>query len=185
MELEYKKLSEMNARSLNGENRYRILGKKLKTCRKQINNITKIIKKIDESTRRQLKDLLSEIGGVGKFLQDYMKLPVDEKRRRLYTFTEEFNQASDIGPINVFEADTRQIFYMYMANAIKEVITRPEKSKQTIRKHKKLTQNIVINKMLQLRKQTPLHLYVNGLGREIPVDRPSIDILSKHIKRYT
>jgi hypothetical protein len=185
LEQEYEALHNKKERSAKEEKRFQVLGKKLRTCRKQVNHITHMMMRINERARQQLKQMLLEIKGVGTFLQDYMKLSTEEKRNRLYTFTEEFNKAAYLGPVDVFEADTRQIFYMYLVSALKETIADLQKSKQVIRKHKKLTQHIVINKMLELRKETPLRIYLNGLDRDIPVNRSSLEILSKHIGRYT
>nr|MBL0699576.1 hypothetical protein [Desulfobacterales bacterium] len=87
-------------------------------------------------------------------------------------------------PANVVEADTRQIFYMHVVEAIKELVVNSKKEKQTIRKYKRFTDNILINKMMNARKNTPLHIFMNCLEKDLPLDRPSVKILKRHLKKY-
>jgi len=164
--------------------RLKKLKKNIKICRVQLNKISAKIEKINNNTRLQLKRLLAEIEGVGKFLQAFAQLSATEKRKKLAGFTENFDQASLLGPINVFEADARQIFYMYVVQAMKELVANSKKERQVIRKHKKLTRNMVLNKMLRLRENTPLHIYLYSLKRTLALDRPSAGMLKKHIKSY-
>ncbi len=184
LEDEFEALQNKKKRSDNEEERFKKLLKGLSSYRKQVNRINRVIKKINDDTRKSIKALIRELGGIGRFLQEYDALAVPEKRERLNMFSEFFNQASQHGPINVIEADTRQIFYMYVVEAIKELVSNPKKSKHIIRKHKRFTESIVISKMMNRRENTPLHIFMNYLEKELPLERPSVKILKKHLSRY-
>ena len=123
----------------------------------------RIIKKIDVETKKKIGLMLDEIGGLGAFLQEYESLARDRKREKLSEFTDKFYKASLRGPINSLEADTSQIFYLYVVQAVKELLSHSEKTKKIIRKYKKLTRNMLINSMIRLRENTPLHIYLNYL----------------------
>ncbi|MBL0731326.1 MAG: B12-binding domain-containing radical SAM protein [Desulfosarcina sp.] len=184
LEEELEALQNNENRSDDEEQRFSKLSGGIKSYRKQVNRINIIIRKINEETRAGIKALISEIGGIGRFLQEYAGLPVQEKRERLVMFSEFFDQASLDGPIDVLEADTRQIFYMYLVEAIKELVANPKKAKQIIRKHKRFTENIVTTKMMNQRENTPLHIFMNSLENGLALDKPSVKILKKHLKRY-
>ena len=184
LEEELEILQNNENRSEDEEQRFSKLSRGIKSYRKQVNRINRIIRRINEETRERIKALISEIGGIGWFLQKFSGLSVQEKREQLAAFYEFFNQAAQHGPIDVLEADTRQIFYMYIAEAIKELVVNSKKSKQIIKKHKRFTENIVINKMMNQRKDTPLHIFMNYLENDLALDRPSVKILKKHLKKY-
>ena len=184
LEEELKKLQENEKCSAQEELRLKNLTRKIRSYRKYVKKINYIIKNINKKTRTKFKDMISEIGGVGKFLQIFSKFTIENKKKQLNSITQKFDEASSLGTVNAFEADTLQIFYMYVLEALKELLSNSSKEKQIIKKHKKITQNIVINKMMLLRKNTPLNIYINYLEKDIPTDRPSINLLKKHIKKY-
>ena len=184
LETELESLQVKDKRSEKEDQRFNKLIRMIRPCRRQLNRINRIIKKINDETKMQLCLMLGEIGGVGGFLREYSSLSIDEKREKLAGFTGKFYQASLRGPINSLEADTRQIFYLYVVQAVRELVVHPEKAKQVLRKYKKLTRNIVINSMMRFRENTPLHIYLNYLGNDIPTDRPSIKVLKKHLNKY-
>ena len=184
LEKEFETLQIKQQRSDEEQQRLETLRRKIRVCRKHVNMINNLIKKIDAATKTQLKEMLGEIGGIGRFLQEYSRLPIEEKRSKLDELTKEFNQASLESINNVIEADTQQMFFMYVARTVKELISNPRKSKQVIGKYKRLPQNGVINEMVRLRGNTPLHIYTKFLKKDLPVNRSSIGILEKHMKRY-
>ena len=184
LERELETLSKKEGRSDKEEQRLETLSGKIGLCRKQVNEINRMIKEIDKETKLQLKGMLDEFGGIGRFLQEYARLPTLEKRRRLVELTKRFDEASLQASRDVVGADTRQIFIVYVADAVKELVSNPPKTKQIIKKYKRLTQNEVINKMIRLRENSPLRIYTKFSERDFPLDRPSIGILEKHIERY-
>jgi radical SAM superfamily enzyme YgiQ (UPF0313 family) len=184
LEEELEALRQKQSRSELEEKRFRKLSRSIRTYRKQVNRINRIIKNINEETRVRIKALLKEIGGMGAFLQEYAGLPMQKKRDRVGMLFEFFNQASMQGPTNVLEADTRQIFYMHIVEAIRELMVNSKKEKQVIRKYKRFTDNILINKIMSARKNTPLHIFMNYLEKDLPLDRPSVKILKRHLKKY-
>ena len=182
LEEELEKLQNKQQRSKKEQQRFEMLGRKIRICRKQVNKINGTIRKINEETKIKLKKMLVEFGGAGKFLQEFSQLPVHEKREKLFELTKQFEKASDLSPINVFEAETLQMFYMYFANAVKELISSPDKTKQVIKKYKRLTQNKTINNMIRSRKNSSLHIYTKFLEKDLPTNRFSAGILKKYMQ---
>jgi len=184
LEKELEALSTKEGLSDKEEQRLETLSKKIGLCRKQVNAINRMIKEIDKGTKLQLKEMLDAFGGIGRFLQEYVRLPIQEQRRKLVELTERFNEALLQAPRDVIEADTRLMFLTCLADAVKELVSNPYQTKQIIKKYKRLTQNEVVNKMIRLRENTPLHIYTKYLGKSLPVDVPSTRILKKHMERY-
>jgi len=182
LEEELKNLLEKEKRSQGEDLRLKRLVKQVKVCRKYVNRINAVIKNINEKTVARFKEMLAEIGGVGKFLQEFLKLSGENKREQIAGITQKFEEASRLGPIDAFEADTLQIFYMYILDAVKELLANSGKEKQTVKKYKKITHNVMINKMMLLRRETPLNIYMNYLKKSLPTDQPSINILKKYAK---
>jgi Fe-S oxidoreductase len=184
LEKELKTLSKKEWRSNKEEQRLETLSRKIGLCRKQVNEINRMIKGIDKETKLQLKGMLDEFGGIGRFLQECARLPTLEKRKKLVELTKRFDEASLQASRDVVGADTLQIFLVYVADAVKELVSNPPKTKQIIKKYKRLTQNEVINRMIRLRENSPLRIYTKFSEKDFPLDRPSIGILEKHIERY-
>lgn len=186
LETELHTLMEQSGRNEVQELRYQKLSKNIKFYRKILNKINCQIKKIDTETRLRLKNMLAEIEGIGKFFKKIVKLPKEKQRKLINSFTEKFHEASYIiGPKDAIEADTRQLFYLYLMQAVNEFFSNTKAQKQILRKHMKLTPKIVIEKMLRLRANSPLHVYLYYLNQGVPFDKPSINLLKKHLKKYS
>jgi len=185
LERELDALSTKEGLSDKEEERLETLSKKISLCRKQVNEINRMIKEIDEGTKIELKEMLDALGGTGRFLQEYARLPIQEKRRKLAELTERFNEALLQAPRDVMKADTRLMFLTCVADAMRELVSNPYKTKQIIKKYKRLPQNEIINKMVRVRENTPLHIYTKYLEKDIPIDRASTEILEKHMERVT
>ena len=183
LEREFKELQINQQRSDKEEERFEKLSKCIKRCRKQVNKINQVIKKIDCETRTQLNEMLNDLGGLGVFLQKFSKLSVSEKRKQLAKFTEEFHDASIQAESNALKSDTRQIFFLFVLNAANELLSSPGKERKIIKKYKNFTQKMIINKMIKLREKTPLHIYTKFLGKDLPIDKTSNRILEKHVEK--
>ena len=184
LEEELVALQNNKNRSEDEEKRLEKLSMGIKSCRKQVNRINKIIRGVAEETKVRLKTMLHDIGGLGRFLKEFSNLPAHKKKERLARLSNFFDQAAVNAPIDVLTADIQQLFYLYVAEAIKELVNNSKKAKQIVRKYKRFTENILLNKMLKHRENTPLHIYMNYLDTDLALDRPSVKILKRHIKRY-
>ncbi len=184
LEEELAALQNNENRSEDEEKRFEKLCMGIKSYRKQVNKINRIIKGVAEETKHRLKIMLHDIGGMGRLLKEFSGLSVGKKRERLAILSDFFTQAAFNAPINVLTADIEQIFYLYVAEAIKELINNFKKAKQVIRKYKRFTENIMLDQMMKHRENTPLHIYMNYLGNDLALDRPSVKILKKHLKKY-
>jgi hypothetical protein len=162
--------------------RFERLSKKIKTYRIQVNKINEMIKRTNDETKMQLGEMLDEFGGIGRFLQEYERLPIEIKRKKLIELTKQFDQTSlEEAPRNVLEADTRLMFFVYVVNAVKELVSHPQRTKQVIKRYKRLNRNEIINKMIRLRENTPLQTYMKFLEKDLSIDKPSIEILKKQL----
>jgi len=184
LEEELAALRNNENRSEDEEKRFGKLSMGIKSYRKQLNKINRIIRGVAEETRASLKTMLHDIGGLGQLLKDFSALSVDKKRERLGRLSDFFTQAAYNAPINVLTADIEQIFYLYIAETIKDLVNNSKKAKQVIRKYKRFTENIILNKMIKHRENTPLHIYMYYLDDDLALDRPSVKILKRHLKRY-
>ena len=184
LEEELEALQRKQQHSDEEQKRFERLRKKIKTYRIQVNRINEMIKRTNDETKMQLGEMLGEFGGIGRFLQEYERLPIEIKREKLVELTKQFDQASlEEAPRNVLEADTRLMFFVYVANAVKELVSNPQRTKQVIKRYKRLTRNEIINKMIRLRANTPLHIYTEFSEKDLPMDRPAIGILKNQIRR--